>query len=84
MPELPVQPEGIDIRAVAGLLSIGLTTAKEWNEGGKLPAPVIRRGRVVRWARSEIVAWLQSGAPSRAMWNQIRDAKLRQLVRGAA
>jgi predicted DNA-binding transcriptional regulator AlpA len=41
---------------------------------GRLPAPV-RIGGSVRWRLDEIRAWLDAGAPDRATWARVRDAR---------
>jgi predicted DNA-binding transcriptional regulator AlpA len=76
--------EAIDRAAVAELLSISKTTAKAWEADGRLPAPVIHIGRVLRWNRLELLAWLAAGAPGRILWNQIKEASIRRFLAARA
>lgn len=46
---------------MAKRLSVSLDTLARLEKAGKIPAPVLRAGRVVRWSRSEIEAWLKEG-----------------------
>ena len=48
---------------VSRLLAVSRLTIFRWRAAGRLPAPV-RVGRVVRWRRSEIIAWIDAGCPS--------------------
>jgi len=56
---------------VAGLLSVTVRHVRSLDASGRLPRP-IRLGRAVRWSRSELLAWLDAGAPSRDRWEAIR------------
>lgn len=49
--------------------ALGISRAHVWklHSIGKLPRPV-RLGRVVRWDRKILEAWLAAGAPSRDRW----------------
>jgi len=46
---------------MAKRLSVSLDTLARLEKAGKIPAPVLRTGRVVRWSRSEVEAWLKEG-----------------------
>lgn len=46
---------------MAKRLSVSLDTLARLEKAGKIPAPVLRAGRVVRWSRSEVEAWLKEG-----------------------
>ena len=42
---------------------------------GAIPAPVLARGHIRRWAADEIAEWCKAGCPSRERWEQIRGAR---------
>jgi predicted DNA-binding transcriptional regulator AlpA len=66
-------PEGLDAKALAAFLSVGVSTVYELDGKGLIPSPVtLGDGRCRRWIRSEIVAWLQAGAPGRARWEFLK------------
>ena len=67
-------PLVVDAKRLAKLLGLGLRTIRTHDAAGKLPAPVRIGGRVV-WSVAEIRAWLSAGAPDRATWAAIRDAR---------
>lgn len=46
-------------REVAALCQVSLSTIARWRRAGELPAPK-KIGRLVRWAKSDIVAWANS------------------------
>ena len=48
---------------MAKRLSVSLDTLARLEKAGKIPAPVLRAGRVVRWSRSEVEAWLKGISP---------------------
>lgn len=60
--------------------TLRISRAHFWRleSAGKLPAP-LRLGRVVRWDRRVVEAWIDAGAPTRQQWEQIaqRGAKRR-------
>ena len=56
---------------IARLLAVTVRHVRALDSSGRLPRPV-RLGRAVRWSRSELVAWLDAGAPSRDRWETIR------------
>ena len=64
----------VDARRLATLLCAGVRTVWKWDREGKLP-PSVRIGGAVRWRLSEIHAWLAAGAPDRATWLRLRDAR---------
>ena len=63
-----------DARRLARLLCCGLRTLRTWDSAGKLPAPLRIGGRVV-WRVDEIRAWLDAGAPDRAIWEARKAAR---------
>lgn len=46
---------------MAKRLSVSVDTLARLEKAGKIPAPVLRAGRVVRWSRVEVEAWLKNG-----------------------
>ncbi|GMU48759.1 MAG: hypothetical protein AMXMBFR31_09850 [Candidatus Desulfobacillus denitrificans] len=47
---------------MAKRLSVSIDTLARLEKAGKIPAPVLRAGRVVRWSRAEVEAWLKNGS----------------------
>jgi predicted DNA-binding transcriptional regulator AlpA len=82
----PVIAEAVDIDCVAELLSISRSSAKTLAAEGHLPEPALSVGKIRRWWRSEISAWLMSGCPPRARWVGMKDAAIRRYLnaKGAA
>ena len=64
----------LDVDGVAALLSLGSSTVWRHHAAGRIPAP-IRIGRSVRWRRDELVEWIESGCPARAVWERMRGAR---------
>ncbi|MDY7107860.1 MAG: helix-turn-helix domain-containing protein [Planctomycetota bacterium] len=58
-------------RQAARMCGVGERTWRRWHAAGLVPAPV-RVGGAVLWRVSELVAWTQAGAPSRAEWARQR------------
>jgi excisionase family DNA binding protein len=56
-------PELVDVADVAQMLSASERTVWRLADAGKIPAPV-RIGRLVRWSRQAILAWIVAGCPS--------------------
>jgi predicted DNA-binding transcriptional regulator AlpA len=66
--------EAISAKDAATLCSIGLASWHRLNAAKLIPRPV-RLASSVRWLRSELLAWLQAGAPDRARWEVIKGAR---------
>ena len=58
-------------REVAKLLGISERLVWTMHATGQIPRPV-RLRRCSRWNRSELVAWLEAGCPSRGSWEDQR------------
>lgn len=58
----------IDARAAAELLNIGESTLWKLHSQGRIPNPMRLGGRVVRWRREELEAWVRAGCPARHLW----------------
>lgn len=54
----------LDVRAVALLLGCSARHVFRLSGEGKMPPPV-RIGRLIRWRRSDLDAWISSGCPAR-------------------
>lgn len=54
--------ELVDVREVARLVGIVERTVWSWAKTGRLPGPALRNGRVVRWRRADLEAWLDAQA----------------------
>jgi predicted DNA-binding transcriptional regulator AlpA len=70
--EPPEQPPALlDAAALAALLSCSLRHVRRMDAAGQLPAPIRlgTTGKAVRWRRSEVLAWIDAGCPSRKAWN---------------
>lgn len=55
-------------RELAMLLGISERHLWSMNRNGRLGPEPIRFGKVARWTRSSIEAWLEAGAPPRDQW----------------
>ena len=56
-------PALLDVRAVAALLDCSPRHVYRLSDAGRMPAPV-RIGALVRWRRTELLAWLDAGCPA--------------------
>lgn len=59
----------IDAVQCGRLCGVSRATWFSWQSAGLIPLPVLRRGHVVRWLYSEIVAWCSAGCPARDRWH---------------
>ncbi len=57
---------------LAEVLDIGVRTLWRMDACGKLPRPV-SIGRLRKWRRREIEAWVEAGCPDRADWDLLRE-----------
>ena len=57
----------LDSVSAATLLGISRATFWKLHSTGKVPFP-IRWGRLVRWRREELEAWVRAGCPGRENW----------------
>jgi predicted DNA-binding transcriptional regulator AlpA len=67
-------PAALDIRGLAALTSRSVPSLERDDLRGLIPSP-IRIGRSKRWLRSEIIAWLEAGAPCRSVWEATKKAR---------
>ena len=63
------------------LLGCGRSTIWAHHSSGQIPRPV-RIGRITRWRRAEIEAWLDAGAPPRGRWENVDKARYMGYVNG--
>ena len=61
------EPAVLDAAGVGRVLGVGRAKVYELDGRDELPEPVVI-GRVRRWVRVELLAWLAHGAPKRATW----------------
>jgi predicted DNA-binding transcriptional regulator AlpA len=61
----------------AALIGLGRSVFYAWDRRGLVPAPVVRRGRVVRWSRAELEAWVAAGMPPRLQWSARREQPIK-------
>ena len=74
----PIEPEGMNADAAGAFLGIAVSKVHDLNDRGLMPSPVLLGdGRCNRWLRSELLAWLRAGAPSRARWSSMREHAMR-------
>jgi predicted DNA-binding transcriptional regulator AlpA len=76
-PPPPVQPATLRPREMLTLLKMSKSAFYRDLALGLVPEG-FRIGKSRRWMRSEIMAWLEAGAPPAAKWEQMqRDQKRR-------
>lgn len=69
--ELP--PLLVDIDTLSKLLQRSVASLRRDDASGHVPA-ALRIGGSKRWRYSEILAWVQAGAPERSAWEALRDS----------
>ena len=65
--------ELLNVGGLARALKISVRQVWKMLSRGDLPAP-IKLGRSVRWRSVEIAQWLDAGAPTRELWEQLKKA----------
>jgi excisionase family DNA binding protein len=63
-PERPTLGDLIPAQSVAGMLGCSVRTVHRLRDAGKMPAPVQISGRLVRWRRADVEAWISAGCPA--------------------
>jgi predicted DNA-binding transcriptional regulator AlpA len=58
----------LDASEAAALIGIARSTFWKLHASGRTPAPLRMSGRVVRWRRAELAAWVAAGCPAREKW----------------
>jgi predicted DNA-binding transcriptional regulator AlpA len=76
----PIIPEGLDGGDAATFLGISTSKLYELDSRGLCPEPVTLGDgtRCRRWVRSELLAWLKAGAPSRSRWAILKHQQTRK------
>lgn len=75
-----VIPEGLAAADAAAFIGVSVSKFRAMDNAGHVPAPaMLGDGNCPRWSRSELVAWLRAGAPSRPRWILQRDTALRRV-----
>lgn len=59
------EPEMIDIRGVADVMAVSVDHVRRLAAAGLMPRPA-KLGRILRWHRPTISAWLANGCPPQA------------------
>ena len=62
----------------AQLCGVSLRTWRRFESEGLIPAPVMVGGRIKRYRRTEMLAWVEAGCPSREQWANIRQVEQRR------
>ena len=71
----PVAPLLVDAAGVGRLLGISRASVFNLQATGMLPAAVLRRGQIVRWAISDIELWISLGCPSKEVFELHRGPR---------
>ena len=75
---IPEMPALIKAESAAKLCEVSLRTWRRLEAEGNVPIPVHVGGRIKRYSRSEVLAWVESGCPSRDKWKNIREIEQRR------
>lgn len=67
--------------AAAQLCGVSLRTWRRFEAEGMVPRPVLLGGRIRRYRRTELLAWMEAGCPSVEQWQNIRQVELRRRAR---
>ena len=67
-------------REAAALCGLGRSTWRRLQSAGKIP-PALKLGRSCRWRRSELLAWIEAGAPDGRTWEAIKASAGRRAAR---
>lgn len=57
----------IDSKDVAKLLNVSARKLREMQASGAMP-PLVRLGRMVKWSREDLKAWVDAGCPLDRKW----------------
>ena len=66
-----VEPLLVDASDAAKLCGVSRSCWYGWLASGQAPGPALRKGRVTRWSRLELVRWVEAGCPPRDRWAEI-------------
>jgi excisionase family DNA binding protein len=76
-PESAIQPELLTTAKAAKLCGVSKRHFEVQAGAGRIGPAKVRLGGSVRWHRSELIAWIDAGLPSRAAWLALRDTRRR-------
>ena len=68
------EPALIDVKAVAALLNCSTRHVTRLEEDKRMPS-AIKLGRLCRWQREVILAWIAVGCPDCATWEKLQQVK---------
>jgi len=65
MTKLPTNPANgtYDVAAIASLMGCSSRHVRRLAQQGKMPQPLRTIGRLLRWLRSDVDAWIAEGCP---------------------
>lgn len=66
--QIGVAPLLLDSKALATMLSIGLSKLYQMNRSGHLGPMPLKFGQRTLWRTEEIAAWVRAGCPRRELW----------------
>lgn len=73
--------EGLTHAEAAALCGVSRSKWAEMYSRGQTPLPIeLGDGKCLRFLRSELLAWMRSGAISRSRWLQVREQAMRRLA----
>ncbi len=64
----------LNVKSLAAMLSVSVRSIWKMDASGKLPEAIRFAGNV-RWRKDEIMAWIDSGAPTRERWMAMKTRK---------
>jgi predicted DNA-binding transcriptional regulator AlpA len=70
--------ELIDLKEIARLLFIGVTTAERRKAARGLPQHIVLGATLHRWRRKDILDWIEMGCPSRAAFEAAQAQRAAQ------
>lgn len=71
-------PALLTAETAAQLCEVSLRTWRRLEAEGNVPNPVRVGGRIKRYRRTEVLAWVEAGCPSREQWESVRQVELRR------
>lgn len=70
--------ELLTIKDIARLTKISERALRRWDSSGKMPRPIRRGQRIVRWPADVIEQWIVGGMPDRERFEAMREAEMRR------
>ncbi len=76
-----IVPEGLNPSDAAKLIGVSVSKIHQLDKDGLIPSAVeVGCGRCPRFLRTELLAWMRSGCPSRIQWRAMREAAIRKIA----